>query len=72
MRRAGTAVLALLLGTLASAQDGAGTKVLIPLIVTDSHQRLISGLTPASLVVSERKVPLTDVRLLHGSDLPLE
>ncbi len=70
MRRAHTAVLVLLLGTLASAQDGA--KVLIPLIVTDYHQRLVSGLTPASLVISESKVPLKDINLLRGSDLPLE
>ena len=72
MRWAGTAILALLLGTLASAENGASPKVLIPLIVTDSHQRLVSGLTPASLLISEQKTLVTEVSLLHGADLPLE
>ncbi len=63
---------ALLLGTLASAENGASPKVLIPLIVTDSHQRLVSGLTPASLLISEQKTLVTEVSLLHGADLPLE
>jgi VWFA-related protein len=72
MRWAGTAILALLLGTLASAENGASPKVLIPLIVTDSHQRLVSGLTPASLLISEQKTLVTEVSLLHGPDLPLE
>jgi len=72
MRWAGTAILALLLGTLASAENGASPKVLIPLIVTDSHQRLVSGLTPASLLIREQKTLVTEVSLLHGADLPLE
>ena len=72
MRWAGTAILALLLGTLTSAENGASLKVLIPLIVTDSHQRLVSGLTPASLLISEQKTLVTEVSLLHGADLPLE
>jgi len=72
MRWAGTAILALLLGTLTSAENGASPKVLIPLIVTDSHQRLVSGLTPASLLISEQKTLVTEVSLLHGADLPLE
>jgi len=72
MRWAGTAILALLLGTLASAENGASPKVLIPLIVTDSHQRLVSGLTPASLLIGEQKTLVTEVSLLHGADLPLE
>ena len=72
MRWAGTAILALLLGTLASAENGASPKVLILLIVTDSHQRLVSGLTPASLLISEQKTLVTEVSLLHGADLPLE
>jgi len=72
MRWGGTAILALLLGTLASAENGASPKVLIPLIVTDSHQRLVSGLTPASLLISEQKTLVTEVSLLHGADLPLE
>ncbi len=63
---------ALLLGTLASAENGASPKVLILLIVTDSHQRLVSGLTPASLLISEQKTLVTEVSLLHGADLPLE
>jgi len=63
---------ALLLGTLASAENGASPKVLIPLIVTDSHQRLVSGLTPASLLIREQKTLVTEVSLLHGADLPLE
>ena len=72
MRWGGTAILALLLGTLASAENGASPKVLIPLIVTDSHQRLVSGLTPASLLIREQKTLVTEVSLLHGADLPLE
>jgi len=72
MRWGGTAILALLLGTLASAENGASPKVLIPLIVTDSHQRLVSGLTPASLLIGEQKTLVTEVSLLHGADLPLE
>ena len=72
MRWGGTAILALLLGTLTSAENGASPKVLIPLIVTDSHQRLVSGLTPASLLISEQKTLVTEVSLLHGADLPLE
>ena len=72
MRWGGTAILALLLGTLASAENGASPKVLILLIVTDSHQRLVSGLTPASLLISEQKTLVTEVSLLHGADLPLE
>src|SRR5206468_11119621 len=63
---------ALLLGTLASAENGASPKVLILLIVTDSHQRLVSGLTPASLLIREQKTLVTEVSLLHGADLPLE
>src|SRR5438034_5560454 len=63
---------ALLLGTLASAENGASPKVLILLIVTDSHQRLVSGLTPASLLISEQKTLVTEVSLLHGAELPLE
>jgi Ca-activated chloride channel family protein len=72
MRCVGTAILVLLLGALASTENGIAPKVLIPLIVKDSHQRLVSGLTPASLVLSERKTPVTEVSLLRGSDLPLE
>lgn len=71
MKRA-EAVLVLLLGTLALAQGGAAPKTLIPLIVKDSHHRLVGELTPASLVITERKTPVTEVSLLNGSDLPLE
>jgi VWFA-related protein len=54
------------------AQNENARKVLIPLSVKDSHRQVISGITPAAFILSERKVPVSDVSLLRGSDLPLE
>lgn len=72
MRQVAIAFVALFLAALGSPQDSTPSKVLIPLIVTDSHKALVSGLKPTSLIVSERKEPVAEIDLLHGLDMPLE
>jgi Ca-activated chloride channel family protein len=65
-------LIALLAGSVGSAQNEPARKVLIPLIVKDAHHQLIGGLTQALLVFTDQKVPVVDVSLLRSSDLPLE
>ena len=64
--------LALFLGSIAWSQSPTAPKVLIPLLAQDSHHQPIAGLTPTSLVISEDKIPVAEVSLLRGADLPLE
>ena len=68
----GRVAFALLLATLTVAQSGTGPRVLVPLLVTDSHHRLVDGLLPEALTIREHKTPVTDVKLLRGADLPLQ
>jgi hypothetical protein len=72
MKPSCAAVLALFLGSIAWAQDSSAPKILIPLLVQDSHQRPVRGLTAASLAFSENKTPVAQVSLLNAADLPLE
>lgn len=73
MRRFSRVALSVLLsGGLALAQGVTTPKVLIPLIVTDSHRRLVRDLAPESLIISEHKKQVADVSLLRAMDLPLE
>src|SRR5450755_2991275 len=72
MRQVAIVILALFLASSGSSQDSTASKVLIPLIVTDSHKELVSGLKPTSLIISERKKTVTEIDLLHGLDMPLE
>ncbi len=73
MKRIGFLVLmTFLLGASGVAQNTSTAKVLIPVLAKDSHHRLVSGLSAASLVVSERKSHVTEVSIVNGSDLPLE
>lgn len=72
MRRLGTILLPLLLGACGWAQNAPAFKVLIPLLVKDSHNRPVRDLTTESLVISEHKTQVTDFSLLHASELPLD
>jgi len=72
MQLLGRILLALFLGTFGWAQNGTAPKVLIPIIAKDSHNRLVSGLTTESVVISDHKTPVTDFSLLHATDLPLD
>src|SRR6266576_6529547 len=72
MKPVGAAVLALFLGSIAWAQDSSAPKILIPLLVQDSHQQPVRSLTAASLTFSENKTPVAQVSLLNAADLPLE
>ena len=65
-------LLTVILVASGAAQNESTPKALIPLLVTDSHNRPVSGLTPASLVLRDHKSPVTDFRLLSAADLPLE
>ncbi len=72
MRRLGTILLPLLLGASGWAQNAPAPKVLIPLLVRDSHNRPVSGLTAKSLVISDHKTPVDDFSLLRAAELPLD
>src|ERR1700690_598223 len=72
MKPAAVAFLVVFLGSIAWTQSTPAPKALIPLLAQDSHHQPIAGLTPTSLVISEDKVPVTEVSLLHGADMPLE
>jgi len=72
MKCINVAFAVLLSCSLPLAQTGTASKVLIPIIVTDSHQRPVGGLTSSSLVIREHKTLIAEVGLLRGVDLPLE
>jgi VWFA-related protein len=72
MRRLGTILVLLLLGASGWAQNAPAPKVLIPLLVKDSHNRPVSGLTAESLVISDHKTAVADFSLLRAAELPLD
>lgn len=65
-------MLSFLWGFSGLAQTGAASKVALPMIVSDSHQRLVKGLTPALLIISEGKKRINELSVVRGSDIPLE
>jgi len=63
--------LFLLLSGMSFAQGQGRATVWFPLLVEDSHHKAVVDLTSESLVVTEHKIPATNVRLLRGTDLDL-
>src|SRR5258708_33708431 len=54
------------------AQNASTPKVLISLLVRDSHNRPIGGLNATSLVIRDQKKSVVDFTLTPAADLPLE
>lgn len=72
MKPVTTVLFALLMATWVWPQGVAAPKALIPLVVTDSHHRLVSELTSASVVMTDDKTAVTQLNLMNGASLPLE
>ena len=56
----------------AAAQNAPFAKVVIPLIVENSHHKPVTGLTRESLGISEHKVPVADFALISAASFPLQ
>jgi len=63
-------VISFLFSMVAAAQDSGAPRVLIPLLILDSHHRPVTGVTADALVITEHKIPITISAVLSSATLP--